>query len=37
MKKLEKDWLTRGLIDFEYKKYILLSYLQGVQSYFDDK
>jgi hypothetical protein len=37
MKKLEKDWLTRGLIDFEYKKYILLSYLQSVKSYFDDK
>lgn len=37
MKKLEKDWLTRGLIDFEYKKYILLSYLQGVQSYFKDQ
>ena len=29
MKNLEKDWLTQGLIDFEYKKYILLSYLQG--------
>ncbi len=37
MKTLEKDWLTSGLIDFEYKKYILLSYLQGVQSYFDDR
>jgi hypothetical protein len=37
MKKLEKDWLTRGLIDFEYKKYILLSYLQSVKSNFDDK
>ena len=37
MKKLEKDWLTSGLIDFEYKKYILLSYLQEVQAYFDDR
>ena len=37
MRNLEKDWLTQGLIDFEYKKYILLSYLQGVQSYFDDQ
>ena len=37
MKKLEKDWLTSGLIDFEYKKYILLSYLQQVQSYFKDR
>jgi len=37
MKNLEKDWLTQGLIDFEYKKYILLSYLQEVQSYFQDQ
>jgi hypothetical protein len=37
MKNLEKDWLTSGLIDFEYKKYILLSYLQGVRSSFDDR
>lgn len=37
MKELEKDWLTTGLIDFEYKKYILLSYLQGVQASFDNK
>lgn len=37
MKKLEKDWLTRGLIDFEYKKYVLLSYLQKVQAFFDDR
>ena len=37
MKNLEKDWLTQGLIDFEYKKYILLSYLQGVQSHFQDQ
>lgn len=37
MSTLERDWLTQGLMDFEYKKYILLSYLQGVQSCFDDK
>ncbi len=37
MKNLEKDWLTKGLIDFEYKKYVLLSYLQGVKSYFEDQ
>lgn len=37
MKELEKDWLTKGLIDYEYKKYILLSYLQDVQSCFDDR
>ena len=35
MKKLEKDWLTSGLIDFEYKKYILLAYLQEVKGNFD--
>jgi hypothetical protein len=37
MKKLEKDWLTRGLMDFEYKKYVLLSYLKKVQAFFDDR
>lgn len=34
---LERDWLTQGLMDFEYKKYVLLSYLQGVQSCFQEK
>ncbi|MEA5139791.1 hypothetical protein [Arcicella rigui] len=34
MKSLEKDWLTSGLIDFEYKKYVLLAYLQHVKSNF---
>jgi len=34
MKKLEKDWITSGLIDFEYKKYLLLAYLQNVQQQF---
>jgi hypothetical protein len=34
MKTLEKDWLTTGLIDFEYKKYVLLAYLQHVKSNF---
>ena len=28
MEKLSKDWLTQGLIDFEYKKYVLMAYLQ---------
>ncbi len=37
MSALEKDWLTQGLMDYEYKKYVLLSYLQGVQSCFDEK
>lgn len=35
MEKLSKDWLTQGLIDFEYKKYVLLAYLQTVKSSFD--
>lgn len=33
-KQLKPDWLTEGLIDFEYKKYVLLDYLQGVQMAF---
>ncbi len=37
MKSLEKDWLTTGLIDFEYKKYVLLAYLQQVKSNFKSK
>ena len=37
MKNLESDWLTKGLIDFEYKKYILLAYLKTVRENFDDK
>jgi hypothetical protein len=35
MEKLSKDWLTQGLIDFEYKKYLLLAYLQTVRKSFD--
>lgn len=35
MKKLPVNWLTEGLIDFEYKKYLLLAYLEGVKSEFD--
>src|SRR5690606_7253850 len=31
---LSKDWLTQGLIDFEYKKYILLAYLKTVNESF---
>ena len=36
MEKLEKDWITNGLIDFEYKKYLLLAYLQHVQQNFGE-
>jgi len=35
MDKLSKDWLTQGLIDYEYKKYLLLGYLQAVKKSFD--
>jgi len=31
---LDKNWLTQGLIDFEYKKYILLAYLKNVRQNF---
>jgi len=34
MDQLSKDWLTQGLIDFEYKKYILLGYLASVKNSF---
>lgn len=34
MEKLPQDWLTQGLIDFEYKKYLLLAYLQTVKKSF---
>lgn len=35
MERLSKDWLTQGLIDFEYKKYLLLGYLQTVRNSFN--
>jgi hypothetical protein len=31
MKTLSPNWLTEHLIDFEYKKYVLLAYLQGIR------
>ncbi len=34
MTTLAGNWLTSGLIDFEYKKYVLLGYLQKVQKHF---
>ncbi len=36
MEHLSKNWLTEGLIDFEYKKYVLLAYLKSVRSHFND-
>ena len=37
MATLNKNWLTDGWMDFEYKKYILLSYLQDTTRHFDEK
>lgn len=34
MATLKNDWLTEGWIDFEYKKYLLLGYLQEVTNNF---
>lgn len=36
MMQLQNDWLTSGLIDFEYKKYLVLAYLQATSKKFDD-
>ena len=35
MDTLSKNWITEKLIDFEYKKYILLAYLQQVNKHFE--
>ncbi|MFZ1809297.1 MAG: hypothetical protein WAU36_18835 [Cyclobacteriaceae bacterium] len=32
--KLQENWLTEGLVDFEYKKYVLLAYLKKVKESF---
>lgn len=34
MKKLDSNWLINGLIDYEYKKYMLLAYLKEARSSF---
>jgi len=34
MENLKKEWLTDGLIDFEYKKYVLLAYLKKAKESF---
>lgn len=34
MEKLKENWLTDGLVDFEYKKYIILAYLTHVKASF---
>jgi hypothetical protein len=35
MDRLSHDWLTEGLIDYEYKKYILLAYLKDIRRQFE--
>lgn len=35
MKKLSANWYIEGLIDFEYKQYVLLAYLAEVQKHFE--
>jgi hypothetical protein len=35
MKQLPNNWIVEGLLDFEYKKYTLLAYLQEVSKSFD--
>jgi len=37
VKVLDKNWFSTGLIDFEYKQYILLDYFQSVQNSYDEK
>ena len=36
MKSLSKDWITEKHIDLEYKKYVLLAYLQEVSNNFEE-
>jgi hypothetical protein len=36
MKQLNANWLTEGLLDFEYKKYLVLAYLQSAKVEFDE-
>src|ERR1700679_219709 len=35
MKELSQNWFIEGSLDFEYKKYILLDYLQEINRHFD--
>src|SRR5580698_5758553 len=37
METLNKNWLTEGWMDLEYKKYLLLAYLQETAGQFDEK
>ena len=35
MQALGVNWIIEGTVDFEYKKYILLAYLQEINRHFD--
>src|SRR3954467_14351294 len=37
MNSLNPNWITEGRVDFEYKKYILLAYLQEVEKNFNEQ
>lgn len=37
MTKLSNQWLTDGMLDFEYKKYVLLAYFQHVRGQFREQ
>lgn len=37
METLNQNWLTEGLVDFEYKKYLLLAYLHEAGKRFDER
>src|SRR4249919_3269 len=36
MENLSKNWITEKYVDFEYKRYVLLAYLQFVSKNFDE-
>ncbi|MEO8146632.1 MAG: hypothetical protein ABI723_03290 [Bacteroidia bacterium] len=36
MENLSKNWITEKYVDFEYKRYVLLAYLQFVSKSFDE-
>lgn len=37
MESLSENWITENLMDFEYKKYVLLGYLKRVKAHFSEQ
>ena len=35
MAALKKEWLTEDLLDFEYKKYMILAYIQDIKKHYE--